>query len=102
MLEDEGDGAGQVLAGELRVRPVDDREPIDAGTGQMQAVWEGVVHGSDVGESASRAYHGKRCRHAARSLGSEAEEPRVGERGVVGLLGIRVDVIEDRPFRCAL
>ena len=102
MFKDEGDSAGQVLASKLRIRAVDDREPVDAGPSQVQTVREGVVHGGNVGKASARAYHGKGRRHIARPLGSEVEEPRVGERWIGCLLGVRIDVVEDCPSRRAL
>lgn len=91
----ESDCSGEVLRASAGARTIDQGERVVAAAGQFLRVRKTVVHGADVDEAAAGVHH----RHLRARIAPEEEKSGVPFGRVLGALGLRVDVVEDRLAR---
>ena len=91
VVEDKGDGPGQILAGSLGSRAVDQGKSVIALLGQLQGVWKTVVHGPYIGEGPAGIAHSK----PRPRFPFEKEQAGVLLVRVGGLLLVGIDVVEN-------
>ena len=95
MLKNKADGPCQILTGGVGAGTVDQRECVIAFLRQFQGMGEAVLHGSHIGESASRIAYGK----TLTGISPEKEEAGIFLCRVLRFFFLRIYVIKNGVSR---
>ena len=94
IFKDKRKSAGKIFVCRLPSGTIDNGKSVIPALGKLQSVRKAVVHGGDIGKTAARTGHGKRCA----GISAEEKQSRIFQARIGSLFFIGVNVIKNLVY----